>query len=192
MRKTIFIHTLILLLIVFEVFGTVNCSNLITDISIDIDDKPYINPKTSFFAELPLEYATQNMRCLSYVKSLEGNIIQINPEKKEYSEVKIPIFRKEEETREFFTALNGVVNAYITYLDLVSYTGFLLEIECVSDTGVSIIGQKCITPYYKELKNVGTRAAWSLQNADMLIILIIALAVIIVFLGVFYRKLFKH
>lgn len=194
-KKSILVITFILLfiLLVVNVNATINCSNLITDIEISIDDEPYINKKTSFFAILPSQYVTHSMKCLTYVKSFEDKIIQINPQTIKFSEVVVPIFRKQEESREFFSAEEGVVNVYITYRDLVAYTQFVLEIECISeDTGVSVIGQKCITPYYKELKNVGTRAVWSLQNADMLIILIIVIVIVIVFLGAFYRKIFKH
>lgn len=171
-----------------------NCSSLVTNITIEIDDEPYINEMTDFLAVLPQEYSSHIVRCLSYVKSMEGNLIQVNPEMTEYSESKftVPFTEKRVESREYFLSESGVINGYITYKDLVSYTQFVLEVDCVSLTnGDTIIGQKCITPYYKELKSTGTRAYWALENADMLIILVIFGFIAIVFLGMFYRKIFK-
>lgn len=171
-----------------NVVSTLNCSNLITNITIDIDPEPYIYEKISFFATLPQQYRSHDVKCLTYVKSMDDEIYQINPEIIEYSESQIPFFRRKEETRDFFTAENGVINTYITYRDLVAYTQFVLEVDCVSENiSTNIKGQKCITPYYEELKRVGTRGVWVVENMNMLFVLFIVLIIIIGFLGLIYR-----
>jgi hypothetical protein len=197
MRKTTYVGIYVLLYMMILLVSSVsvyslNCSTLNTSISIDIDSEPYVNPTTQFLAVLPEQYRSQSMKCLVYVKSVNNTIIQINPEKTEYSQVWIPLFSKPEETREFFSAQDGVVNAYITYRDLVAYTQFVLEVECISEnTGDKVIGQKCITPLFKGLENVGTRAVWGVQNADMLVIISVVVIIVIIVLGTMYRKIFK-
>lgn len=187
MKKQIIIYILTSLLLIISVLGSENCSTLQTDIFIDIDDEPYIVEKNSFFAILPEAYRTTELSCISYVYR-DGNIQQTNPQKTEYSDVKIPIFRKKEETREFFTSQNGVINAYYTYHNLVAETTFVLGVRCSLPNNNELIGEKCITPKYQDLRMVPARGVWVTNNAEMVFILILVILVVVIFLGYLYRK----
>jgi hypothetical protein len=190
MRKVILYMMMALALIVSVT--AVNCSGLPDDITIEIDSQPYVSDMMSFFGLLPSSYHSQELQCWSYVRvEGDGEYIQVNPTKVAYSDAKFPLFSKREENREYFTSKNGVVSAYITYDNLVAYTEFILGVRCTDSDGDDIIGEKCVTPYYKELKGVTTRGLWATENADMLIILIIVALIVIVLLGGIYRKVFK-
>jgi hypothetical protein len=166
------------------VFADSNCTSLPHNITIQIDAEPYISPVVNFMAYLPSAYKTQSVKCWSYVSSVEGNIQQVNPQKTEYSKTFFS-FPKSQETREYFTAQNGVVSAYLTNKNLVSYTTFVLGVRCVSEnTGDTIIGEKCITPMYNDLKAIPARGVWTVQNMDLIVILIVfgIFALIILFM----------
>jgi hypothetical protein len=143
----------------------------------------------SFFGVLSNQYRDEVFSCLSYIKISDDEIVQVNPQKKDYSEAKVPIFAKKEEDREFFTSQNGVVSAYFEYRELVAYTEFILGLECVSlTTDTRLIGEKCITPQYKEFTGTLTRSVWMTENAEMLFILLLVIVMIVVFLGWTWRK----
>lgn len=191
MRKKVYVigyvFVYILMSILISCFvSAVNCTNLTTVISIDIDPQPYVSDVTSFFAVLPSEYHTTEFNCYSYIKA-DDKLIQVNPQKTEVSKSKLLLFSKREESREFFTSQNGVVNAYFTYDNLVSYTTFVLGVKCVADS-VSLTGETCITPQYKELKNVPARSVWVVENMEMLIVITFVVIIAIIILGTIFRK----
>jgi hypothetical protein len=179
---------LVLMLFVFSgVVSAVNCSQLSQNISIDIDEQPYVNEKNDFLAVLPASYRTQSVKCWSYIVK-DGQYQQTNPQKTEYSKTFFST-AKATETREYFTAQNGVVNAYFTQKNLVAYTEFVLGVKCVSEnTGAMIIGEKCITPYYKELKQVPARGVWAVENMSMLVVITFFVILFIILLGYAFRK----
>lgn len=177
-----------MLLLFVNIVYAVNCSTLDTTISIEIDDKPYIAKQNDFLAVLPVEYRTQSVRCWSYVTA-DNNLQQTNPQPVDYSKTFFS-FAKKTESREYFTAQNGIVNAYFTQKNLVAYTEFVLGVKCVSETtGDIIIGEKCITPYYKEMKSVGTRAVWAVENMDMMVVLLFVIIFLIIFMGYYWRRI---
>lgn len=176
-----------MLLIIVSFVSAVDCNNLTTDITIDIDPIPYASDVVSFFATLPSQYSTTEFNCWSYIKA-DDEIIQVNPQKTEVSKSKLLLFSKREESRESFTSQNGLVNAYFTYDNLVSYNEFVLGVRCVS-SGLSIIGEKCVTPTYKELKGVPTRGVWAVENMEILIVLIFVVFIVIIIAGAMWRKM---
>lgn len=187
MKKTILLFGLMVLFIANIVYG-VNCSALVTDIQVDIDDEPYLDDKVDFLGVLPSAYRTQSVKCWSYIKR-DDQYQQINPQVKEYSQTFFSR-AKETEDREYFTAQNGMVSAYFTDKNLVAYTEFVLGIRCVSEnTGDMVEGEKCITPYYKDLKQVPARGVWAVENMEMLVIITIAVIFLLILAGYFYRKI---
>lgn len=167
--------------------SAVNCTNLTTTVVIDIDPQPYVSTVTSFFATVPNPYHTTEFKCWSYIKA-DGEVIQTNPQKTEVSKSKLLLFSKRTEDREYFTSQDGVVNAYFTYDNLVSYTEFVLGVRCVSGD-ISLVGEKCITPQYKELKGIPARGVWTVENMDMIIAMVFVLLIIIfLFFAIISRR----
>jgi hypothetical protein len=186
MKKIFMIGWLFLLVMMGMAFAD-NCTNLSTQIEIQIDSEPYVNRQVDFLAVLPSGYATQSVKCWTYVKK-DGNIQQTNPQPLSYSQTFFSR-SKPTETREYFTAQNGMVNAYFTQKNLVAYTQFILGVRCVSDTtGDLLLGEKCITPYYKDLKVVPARSVWAVENMDMLVVLAFVVVILIIFAGAIWRK----
>jgi uncharacterized membrane protein (DUF485 family) len=122
--------------------------------------------------------------------SKDGQIQQTNPQKTEYSKTFFSRPKRQED-REYFIAQNGMVNVYFTQKNLVAYTTFVLGVKCVSETtGDLIIGEKCITPYYKELAGgVTARSVWAVENMDMLIVLTVVVIILLILLGMFWRNI---
>lgn len=173
MKKLILYGGMILLLMCNIVNAVdLNCSTLPSDIDIQMDSEPYLSSTMSFLAVLPDAYKTDSVRCWSYVRSMNGNYQQTNPQKQEYSKTFFSTAKKQE-SREYFTAQNGVVNAYFTNKNLVSYTEFVIGMRCVSTTsGDTIIVESCFTPYYDDMRRVSARSVWAVRNMDMLVFIV--------------------
>ena len=166
----------------------INCSSLVSDVIIEIDEQPYFNDVNSFLAVLPNEYKTHSVKCWSYV-TRDGQLQQVNPQKTSYSKTFFSLPHQVED-REYFTATNGVVNAYFTKKNLVSYTQFILGVKCVSEVnGDTIIGEKCVTPYYQDLRAVSARSVWGVQNMSMLVPIGVAGILLLMVIGVSWRYL---
>lgn len=185
--KKIFIYISMCIILLYTVVAY-NCMSLPSDIVIEIDQAPYIQEINSFFGVLPNDYKTTALPCWSYIKDSNDDIIQLNPKKTDIVEGRFSFSKKREESRENFLSENGVVSAYFTYNNLVAYTEFVLGVMCVDNaTEDEIVGEICITPQYEEMKRVGTRSVWIVNNAEMLTIMFLALLIIIMFLGAIYR-----
>lgn len=185
MKKILLI--ILAMLIIPMVYG--ECDNLTTDITISIDSEPYLEKKINFLAVLPTEYKNHVIKCWSYVER-EGNIQQLNPQKQEYSRTFFSLAKRVED-REYFSSERGVVNAYFTNKNIVAYTNFTLVLSCVSEnTGDTIIGEKCITPVYNDLKQVPARGVWFVQNSETLVVLGVFILVCLIVLVMFKDAIF--
>ena len=162
---------------------TVNCTHLEGNIIIFADERPYLKDKIHFYATINISNAT---KCWSYVTSEDGKLLQTNPQRTEYSESLL--FRKEEESRDYFEPVNGIVNAYYRKENLMSYQRFKLGIKCALDNGTIVNGEKWVTPEYDDLRRVTTRSAWGAREMSMLIITFVIVVCLIVFVVWAWKK----
>lgn len=189
MMKWIFLFVILLLSIPFSFAVDEDCQNISSDILIQLDEEPYIVDKNAFLGILPDAYKTHSVKCWSYVEK-QDNLQQTNPQMQEYSETFFSL-PKPIESREYFTAQNGVINAYFTQKNLVSYEQFTLGLRCVSeDNGDVIMGEKCITPLYQDMKGVVARSAWATENAEILFIMGLFILIAVIVAGMMWRKIF--
>ena len=164
---------------------TINCTYLEQQITILTDEKPYLNNRNYFIGKLNM--TDNSTKCWSYVSSIpDKKILQTNPQKTEYSTSLL--FRKEEETREYFTPVMGTINAYYTKQNLIPYEKFVLGLKCACSDGTIYNGEKFVTPQYQDLRRVVSRSVWSVKEMSMLIILLILILFVIFMIIYAWKK----
>jgi hypothetical protein len=155
------------------------CDFLSDDMNCDFDINPLINiVGNKIYWKCLIGNNTETYNCISYVKQ-QGAIIQTSPQQTTYSS---GIISKAEETREYFTAQNGLVQPYFTTENLKTNITYVFGVECSSPTG-TLRTEEYITPMYRNLDDVAYRTIWVKDNLGYLIggimFLIIAIAIIL-------------
>jgi len=152
---------------------TVNCTYLSTDITLNVDDEPYLNDRIDIMADINISNAT---KCWSYVKS-ENGVLQTSPRKTVYSDSLF--FAKKSESREYFTPVNGRINAYYTDENLIPSKQFILGVSCSLDDGSVVSGEQYITPRYDDLRKVTARTVWGVTEIPVLLFVSVLVLIVI-------------
>lgn len=162
--------------------SVISCSYLRNDFNCPYDLNPWIDlagNRISWYCSLP---NGTDYHCISYVKQL-GQVIQTNPQQKTYSSGVMPV---EQETREFFTAQNGLVNPYFTTTNLKANVTYIFGVECSSPSG-SLVTEHYVMPIYRSLDEVASRTVWLKDNLGFVlggaIIVVILLALLLMAVG---------
>lgn len=157
------------------------CSFLGDDLNCDYDINPLINiAGNKIYWKCNIENGTSSYNCISYVKE-QGAIIQSNPQQKIYS---IGVVALPQETRQYFSADNGLVQPYFTTENLQSNKTYIFGVQCSNSNG-SITAEKYVTPMYRDLDALASRSLWVSQNLGYIfggvifIIILIALIVVV-------------
>lgn len=156
------------------------CNFLGDDMSCDFDVNPLINVGgNKIYWKCSITNATGDYNCVSYVKQA-GAIIQTSPQQETFSS---GIFARQQETREFFTADNGLVNPYFTTENLYPNITYVFGVQCSYANG-TLKTEQYITPSYRSLEGVAYTGVWLKDNIGYLIggfiLLIIIIALILV------------
>lgn len=153
----------------------VSCTYLVNDMDCGYDINPLINLLNGKIPwKCSITNASQDFSCISYVKQ-QGAIIQTNPQQKTYSSGVLP---QEQETKEYFTAQNGLLQPYFLTEGLKSNTTYLFGVECSSPSG-KLTTEHYIVPMYSNLDVIAERGIWVKDNLGYIIGAVIALIVII-------------
>lgn len=156
----------------------ISCSYLQDDLNCGYDENPLIElVGNRIFWYCSLEDTYIDANCISYVKE-DNFVIQTNPQQKTFS---TGLFSKEQETREFFTAENGLVNPYFTTDNLKTNRTYIFGVECSYEGGKSV-EEHYVTPLYQDLDVVADRTLWVKQNTGF----IIGILVVIAFIGILF------
>jgi len=153
----------------------ISCSYLKSDMTCDYDINPLINivgNKIDWKCTIP--NSSINYNCISYVKQ-GTDTIQTNPQQKTYSSGVVPV---QQETREFFTATNGLVNPYFTTENLKPDIQYIFGVEC-SYPGGTLKSEHYVTPLYRSLEDVAYRGVWLKDNIGFIVGGAIAFIVIV-------------
>lgn len=143
----------------------INCSYLRQDMSCGYDSQPLIEiAGNRIFWYCSINETEESHHCISYVKEA-GYTVQTNPQQKTFSS---GIFAKEQETREFFTAQNGLVNPYFTTDNLKHNTTYIFGVEC-SSSGAKIVEEHYVTPMFENLDTFVYRGVWVRENVGYII-----------------------
>lgn len=160
----------------------VSCSYLDTDFSCGYDENPLIEiagNRIFWYCSIDSE---EDYQCISYVK--QGSYtVQTNPQQKTYS---LGLLSKEQETREFFTATNGLVNPYFTTDNLKHNTTYIFGVEC-SGEGGKMSTEHYVTPLYENLDELAYRGVWLKDNLGYVIGGAIVLILVVVVVSMVIR-----
>jgi outer membrane protein assembly factor BamB len=157
----------------------ISCSFLGVDFECGYDENPLIEIiGNRIFWYCSFANTSQDYNCISYVKEA-GYTIQTNPQQKTFSS---GLWGREQESREFFTAPNGLVNPYFTTDNLKHNTTYLFGVECSSEQG-RFTSEHYVTPMYQNLDEVAYRSVWVKNNVGYLLGGAIVLIIIIVLIA---------
>lgn len=158
------------------------CDFLSDDMDCDFDINPLINiVGNKIYWKCLISDPSNAYNCISYVKQ-GGAIIQTSPQQKTFSS---GIITKEQETREYFTADNGLVQPYFTTENLKTNITYVFGVDCSSPNG-TLTTEEYITPMYRNLDDVAYRTIWVKDNlgyvigAIMFLIILIAVILLVV------------
>ncbi len=161
----------------------VECSFLEDDLDCGYDTVPLIEVVGNrIFWYCSPTNSSIDYSCISYVKDGEM-VVQTNPQQKTFSS---GIWGREQETREFFTAQNGLVNPYFTTDNLKHNRTYIFGVECSYDGGI-LTEEHYITPMYENLDVVAYRGVWVRNNAGFILGGLIVVAIIIIGLLVVFK-----
>lgn len=160
------------------------CDFLSDDMACDFDINPLINiVGNKIYWKCSIANTSQDYNCISYVKQ-NGAIIQTSPQQETYSS---GLLSKAEETREYFSATNGLVNPYFTTENLQTNLSYVFGVECSSPNG-TLRTEEYVTPMYRDLDELASRTIWLKDNVGYLIGGVMFLIVIIAILFLVVRK----
>jgi hypothetical protein len=166
-----------------------NCTVYSQDMTVKCDPNPILTDKIECFVEMN---STSNgeYSCIDYVRQ-GNNYLQTNPQKTQYTQTWLNPFRKQEETRESFTTVNGLANIYYTNKNILSYSSFIVGVKCKAENGnQTLLYEQTITPEYKNLDEVSARGIWGNMNATYIVGGAFILVFILILLVIGYRLVF--
>lgn len=131
--------------------------------SFNCQDLPNFNVKEKEYciAYIPTNYSNESFKCISYIR-WNQEILQTNPEYKERVDSLITIWN-EEESREYFTDQNGIVNFYWTKKNLQPYYDYVLGLKCSSPQRI-LTSEKTLNIDYESMEFVFSRTGWLMGN----------------------------
>ena len=159
-----------------------SCQYFNNEFECYISEEPYITDKMEYTCTLP----TGNYDCINTVSYGFDDILQVNPQKKEKSDGIITL-KSDIESREYFTANKGLLNAYFTSKNLVADNDFIITTICSDDNQI-LTSQQIISPTIKDLHNTNTWLIWGKRNIPYLFILFLLLILGAMIIG----SLLKH
>lgn len=137
------------------------------------------NIKDRIYGKINLQnYSSNNFSCISYVKDIDGNIMQVNPVYDINSQTLITL-NNNIENRQVFTTNNGIANVYWTQEKLVKdMREYLFGVEC-SDGTQTLKSEKVLETGYLPPSDAWTRAIWGSSQPVILAIFLILFALIV-------------
>lgn len=161
------------------------CTYLLNQFNCDLSDDPYLKKKISYQCTLPAGYTWS---CVNKILHADGDLVQVNPQRTERVQGGLINLRTDLESRETFTASNGLLNAYYTNENLLTETIFIVTTTCTADNN-TIQNQALITPIYRDAGRVGNQAVWVKENLAYLVVAFLILVIIAMLLGSLWRNL---
>lgn len=166
---------------------TQNCTFTFNQFDVDYDANAFYGfTNTKVYWKINLN-STANYTCLTYVKTLDGNLVQTNPVYTQRSDALLQI-GAEYEDRQYFPTYNGIANVYFTKENIVvDGRDYIFGVEC-SSGATTLISERLITVGYRSLNEPVTRYFWLGNNIVPIILGILFVIAIAIFIGFIIRK----
>jgi hypothetical protein len=166
------------------------CDYLSTDFQILMDNDVFFGfGKDKVFGLAYLNnISNKTYNCVTTVQTMQGMLVQSNPDYEQVVSSIIQLFPKSYENREFFTMENSLANVYWTNENLViDGRNYLFGIGC-SNGEELLISQKIVTVNYESANAPITRWFWIKDNIYPIMIFLIVLLVIVILIGLYFKR----
>lgn len=136
-----------------------------------------------------LNYTNESFKCVTYVKTIDNNIIQTNPDYERPQTSLIQIIPKSYDDREYFTVQNSLSNVYWTNDNLVvDGRQYIFSVAC-SSNGNILVSEKVVNVNYKSINAPITRWFWAKQNVIPLMLGFLIILILILIFGFYINRL---
>lgn len=189
-RKGIVIIFIIFILLFTTIFSTY-AEN---DFQVDIDNEVYFGIGQDRVSALVYingtNYTNMSWNCLSSVKTIANDVVQVNPPYEKRSNSAIVLFSKEIEDRQFFQLNNNLGTVYWTTDKLViDGRNYTFAVTCTSENGLKLTSEVPAQVFYESVNAPITRWFWIKENMTGIILGLIITIIIIFFIGYAIREL---
>lgn len=164
--------------------GSQFCSYFLDELNCNFPFIAEFDDRMLVDCKIPLEFSDEDFSCVSKVYE-DGRLIQVNPEHTDYGSSLIGW--KREESKEFFTPNNRLLNIYFTKKNLITDKDFVFEVVCDSNDRTLVSGA-FVQTFYEDTSWVANRVKWSKDNVTYLIVAVVFLLMIAGFIGFLIKK----
>lgn len=159
-----------------------SCQSLIQNFTCSIPNFAEFKPIMPFSCIMP-DY--QEYQCIVNVFE-DGRLVQTNPQQAIYGASLL--IGKRQETREFFTTSNGLLNAYFTNKNIETDHQFRVDAIC-SNGSIIYTSQNNVKPFYDTASSVLNRTIWAKENSTYLILAIIFVVIALGLIGYAWNRI---
>ena len=165
------------------------------EFTLELDSNVFVNAVfgDKVYGSILLNDSSQTYACQSYIKSIDGDLLQTNPQYEQKELSLISLSNTEYEDREFFVTDNGLAVVYWTKDNLIiDGKQHIFGVECSgNETKEKLTSEKYVSVGYKKVNEPITRMVWFNNNATNVVLFFIGIFILIgiIFLGI---KIFKQ
>jgi len=145
--------------------GVDYCTFIQNDFDVDYDSEIYfgLTPDKVYW-KFNLNDTNNSYKCVSYVKTTSGNLLQVNPQHTSKTISIVQLSSGEYEDRKYFETNNGIGNVYFTKENLViDGRLYLLGVECAGN-GQTLKSERLVKVFYEPVNAPITRWFWLKEN----------------------------
>lgn len=164
------------------------CTFTENDFEIDYDSEVYFGlTDDKVYWKFNLNDTNNSYKCISYVKTTSGNLLQVNPQYTAKSNTLIQFSNAEYESREAFVTQNGIGNVYFTKENLViDGRLYVFGVEC-SGNSQTIKSERLVSVLYESVNAPVTRWFWIKENLVSIILFMFIVIIITLIIAGLWR-----
>ena len=168
----------------YNVSGQEYCTFTENDFDIDYDSEVYFGlTDDKVYWKFNLNDTNNTYKCISYIKTTSGNLLQINPQHALKTSTLIQFTGSEFEDREYFQTHNGIGNVYFKKENLIiDGRVYIFGVECSGNTQ-TLKSERLVTVLYENVNTPITRWFWVRENAVSLFLGFLVLIFLILFVA---------
>lgn len=168
----------------YNLSGVEYCTFTEDDFEVSYDENAYFGyGRDKVYWKIWLNDTNNTYKCLSYIKTTSGNIIQVNPVFTQKTVSFIQIIPQDYDSREVFVTYNGIANIYFTNENIVTDGRmYVFGVEC-SGNGQNLKSERMVNVFYESVKAPATRLMWARENLVWLTLGLILVVLLLMLLG---------
>lgn len=166
-----------------------DCALETTQFDVDYDTTAYFGVgKDKVYWKINLNRSGDNYTCVSFINTMEGNLIQTNPNYGKRTDSILQLTGTGYEDRDFFPTHNGIANIYFTNENLIiDGRQYIFGVEC-SGNNETLLTTRIVNVGYEAINAPITRYFWAGNNIVPIIIGILIIIALAMFVGYIWRR----